>query len=372
MDFDINKHTIFRTLSGSRLYGTYGTESDYDYRGVCIPPEKYWWGFNSVFNQHTENEADVCIYGLRKFVQLATHNNPNVLELLWVPSDYWTQGTPFWEAMVARRDLFLSKRCYHSFRGYAHSQLRRMRSHREWLLKGEMKKPAREDFGLEGHREIPTELITAANELINLHLQQFDIEHELSKYPREEAMGLRGSVWDFLEAVLAMSKAEIQDSVWDAQGRVLGYDDNLMELLRKERAYQRARKDYKSWLHWKEERNPRRKETEERHGYDTKHAVHLVRLLLMCKEILTEHTMNVVRPDAQDLLVPIKRGEWSYEKLMEFEERLSAELAELYKTSTLQNSPRVNETETLSIQVAKAFFATDGDAVRASIERWLP
>lgn len=356
MEFDINQCTIFKTISGSRLYGTYDETSDYDYRGVCIPPERYWFGFNSRFEQYTPKNEDVCIYGLSKFVSLAAQNNPNVIELLWVPEEYWSVGTQHWRKLVEHRDLFLSKKCYHSFRGYAHSQLRRLRNHREWVLKGELKKPTREEFGLSAEVDIPTELISSANELINLRLQQFDIEQELSKLPKEDATGIRMSVWEFLETTLAMSRTEIDDAVWGTQGQLLGYDDNLMEILRKERAYQRARKEYQSWLHWKGERNPRRKAVEERHGYDTKHAVHLVRLLLMCKEILTEHTMNVVRPDAETVLLPIKRGEWSYEHLMEFEENISAELAELYKTSTLQNKPRTNKIEELSIDLAKSFL----------------
>lgn len=356
MDFDIDKCTIFRTLSGSRLYGTSDEHSDYDYRGVCIPPEKYWWGFNSKFGQYAPSHEDVCIYGLQKFAALATQNNPNVIELLWVPSEYWEVGTAWWEVLVDKRDLFLSKRCYHSFSGYAHSQLRRMRNHREWLLKGEMEKPTRQAFGLKESREVPTDLITAANELINRHLQQFSVEEELSKLPKEDASGLRMAIWKFLENTLALTRMEIEDGMWDSAGQVLGYDDNLMELLRKERAYQRARKDYKSWLHWMKERNPRRKEAEERHGYDTKHAVHLVRLLLMCKEILTEHTMAVVRPDAETVLMPIKRGEWSYEKLMEFEQTTNEELAELYKSSTLQAKPKHARIETLAMHVAQGFL----------------
>ena len=76
----------------------------------------------------------------------------------------------------------------------------------------------------------------------------------------------------------------------------------------------------------------------------------------MCKEILSKHTMNVVRPDAADVLMPIKRGEWSYEKLMDVEQTENAALAELYETSTLQSKPRVKEIEGVAIGVAKDFL----------------
>ena len=359
MDFDLDKCTIFKTLSGSRLYGTSDENSDYDYRGVCIPPEKYWWGFSSKFSQYAPEHEDVCLYGLQKFVQLAAQNNPNVIELLWVPSKYWEYGTPFWEQLVQHRDLFLSKRCYHTFRGYAHSQLRRMRNHREWLLKGELHKPTREDLELGSQRDVPRDVVTAANELISLHLRNYDVEQELSALSKEDAIGLRTSIREFLEHTLALNKMQIDDHAWEATGKLLGYDDNLLHVLRKERAYQRACKEYKSWLHWTQERNPRRKESEERHGYDTKHAVHLVRLLVMCQEVLSGHTMNVVRPDAATLLVPIKRGEWSYDKLMEFEQATNEELTKLYEESTLQNKPQVTKIEELAIRIAQLYLRND-------------
>jgi len=76
----------------------------------------------------------------------------------------------------------------------------------------------------------------------------------------------------------------------------------------------------------------------------------------MCKELLETGEMQVERPDAEDILLPIKRGEWSYDKLMEFEQATNAELEELYKTSKLQKSPQRNKIEALGIQIIEAYF----------------
>jgi DNA-directed RNA polymerase beta' subunit len=76
----------------------------------------------------------------------------------------------------------------------------------------------------------------------------------------------------------------------------------------------------------------------------------------MCGEILQEKTMHVARADAATILMPIKRGEWSYEKLMEYEETLSKELELQYQKTDLQNSPRRNKIEELGINIVCGYL----------------
>jgi predicted nucleotidyltransferase len=357
MNFDLDKHTIFKTLTGSRVYGTSNEDSDYDYRGVCIPPERYWLGYASRFDQHEQRGEDSVIFGFSKFLHLAAQNNPNIIELLYIPEKYWEVSSPYWLQLIEHRDWFLSKKCYHTYRGYAASQLRRLRGHRDWLLKGDLKKPERSDFGLSDARQLPMETISAAHALIERHLNRFPLEEELSSLPKDDAMGIRYLVNDFLAHITQLTLQEVNEFSWVSAGRALGFDDNLLELLKKEKAYQRAVKEYKSWLHWKAERNPRRRETEEQSGFDRKHAMHLVRLLISCRDILRDGTLTVECPDAEEILLPIKRGEWSYEQLMDFESSISEELSALYAVSTLQKSPRRNDIEDLGIEITKQFLA---------------
>lgn len=355
MEFNVEKRTIYKTLTGSRVYGTSHTESDYDYRGVCIPPTRFYYGFMHNFEQYDPSGEDTMIFSIKKFMGLAAQNNPNILELLYIPERFWVMATDEWETIVEHRDWFLSKKCYHTYKGYAHSQLRRMRSHREWLMKGELKEPVRADFGLPEGAQLPKEVMRAAQALIDRHLKKYPIEEELSRIPKDVAQALRQTIHEFLEHRLSLAKAEIEDVAWVAAGRELGLEDNFLEMLNKEKAYQKARKEWKSWLHWKAERNDRRKESEQQFGYDVKHAMHLARLLVSCKEILTEHTLKVVRADAE-MLKEIKRGEWSYEQLMEWEKKITAELDALYDGSTLQHSPRREDIDQLCISITDDYL----------------
>jgi predicted nucleotidyltransferase len=68
-------------------------------------------------------------------------------------------------------------------------------------------------------------------------------------------------------------------------------------------------------------RNPARAELERRFGYDTKHAMHLVRLLRMGLEALERGELVVPRSDAAELRA-IRDGELSFERLLELASEL--------------------------------------------------
>ena len=72
MEFDVEGNRIFEAIVGSRLYGTQTPESDYDYRGVCIPPMKVLLDPFSGFEQQDKGfkEEDRTIYNLSKFFKI--------------------------------------------------------------------------------------------------------------------------------------------------------------------------------------------------------------------------------------------------------------------------------------------------------------
>lgn len=78
----------------------------------------------------------------------------------------------------------------------------------------------------------------------------------------------------------------------------------------------------------------KRKQLVEKHGHDTKNGAHLIRLLRMCKEFLTNGKLFVERADAKELL-DIKDGKWSLEKVVKEAERLHAIVFKLYSNSNL-------------------------------------
>jgi hypothetical protein len=82
---------------------------------------------------------------------------------------------------------------------------------------------------------------------------------------------------------------------------------SFLELLDRERRYRSALRKWQQYEEWKRTRNAARAELERQHGYDTKHAMHLIRLLRMAEEIVSKGRVLVRRPDAEELRA-VRRG----------------------------------------------------------------
>lgn len=128
-------------LHGSMAYGCNEPESDHDVYGFCLPPKYMIFphlageipGFGRQlkrFEQYEQShivdqkkEYDIHIYSIVKFFQLCMENNPNMLDALFLPRECITHSTHIWEMVRDRRKIFLSKKCYWTFTGYAFGQL---------------------------------------------------------------------------------------------------------------------------------------------------------------------------------------------------------------------------------------------------------
>ena len=67
----LKERTILWVVHGSRCYGTNRPDSDYDFKGVCVPPRAYRDGFLNHFEQAIWSEPeDACVFEIRKFFAL--------------------------------------------------------------------------------------------------------------------------------------------------------------------------------------------------------------------------------------------------------------------------------------------------------------
>jgi len=80
--------TILATyLVGSRAYGTATSESDEDYRGIFILPRTAYLSIREPVNQVSDERNNTTYYTLKRFLELAASANPNIIEMLFMPSD---------------------------------------------------------------------------------------------------------------------------------------------------------------------------------------------------------------------------------------------------------------------------------------------
>lgn len=119
---------IFECVVGSRTYGLETPDSDYDYRGFCIPPIDYFFGpcrFEQKDKAWSDGQ-DRTIWNITKGIDMLLRCNPNMVELLFVPDECIIQTSPYWEAVKECRQSFLSWKVKSAYLGYADSQLKRM------------------------------------------------------------------------------------------------------------------------------------------------------------------------------------------------------------------------------------------------------
>lgn len=298
------ERTIFLCKGGSHAYGTNTPSSDLDVRGLAVAPIGYYLGILNSFEQaEIKGDPDVVIFDIRKFIKLVLDTNPNVIELLFIDSADWFKTTKQWEMLYEHRDSFISKRAKYTFSGYAISQLKRIRTHRSWLLNPPTKKPERKDYGLSDAMKIN--------------------ESEMGAY-----------------------------DVLIKQGEQV--PENVLTILNKEKHYAGAKRNWDQYQSWKNSRNPARAELEAKYGYDSKHAVHLVRLMRMAKEILEGRGVIVKRKDDQEELLAIRNGAWSYEQLIEWAEKTEKEIEKLFESTKIANEPNYAVAEDICIKIIES------------------
>jgi predicted nucleotidyltransferase len=342
----LEARTILLVRTGSRAYGTSLPSSDEDRKGVCVPPPSILFSFAHEFEQSETHAPDVVIYELRKFMSLAAECNPSLIEVLW--TDDPIVVTPAGSRLVASRAAFLSRKARHTFAGYALSQLRRIQTHHRWLASPPSSPPARADFDLPETSPLPREQLLAAEAAIMKQMDLWDVD--LETLDEATKIALKNRI-----ASMFASLSLGADAAFAAAGRAIGYDENFLALLDRERRYRARQREWEQFQMWKRERNPVRAELEARFGYDTKHALHLVRLLRMCREILESGKVIVRRPDADELLA-IRAGAWSYERLVAYAEDEDRALDALARTSPLPAAPDRAALDRLCVEITSSMI----------------
>lgn len=136
------KYTIIRVPCGSTLPGlNVPGKDDRDEMGVCIESVEGAIGFSEfeqfIYRSAAEREGkhdapsqpgdlDLTIYSLRKFLRLAMQGNPQLVQLLFVPSNMWIKGDARGSQLQELAPLIISKQAGHRYLGYLEAQRQRL------------------------------------------------------------------------------------------------------------------------------------------------------------------------------------------------------------------------------------------------------
>ncbi|NPV12924.1 MAG: nucleotidyltransferase [Ignavibacteria bacterium] len=390
---------IFEGIVGSQAYGTSTPTSDIDKKGVYIQPLEDIMGFGYI-EQISDEKNDQVYYEVRRFLELISTNNPNIIELLNLPEEMITYKHPIYDLILENKDKFISKICRHSFAGYAIAQIKKARGLNKKIvnpIEKERKNPLDFAYVHFGYNSIPLIKYLEDNSLNQKFCGIANIPHARDLYglfydfnAHNRFIGNAFSNMLFLQDG-KIKKRPFKPGEWNELknkclqgGQFLNYKGIVKEsengsfpsnelrmshIEKSERnnmlcyftynkdGYTQYCKDYKEYWEWVEKRNQSRYNDNAKHGkgYDSKNMMHCHRLLDMAIEIGEGKGIIVRRPNIEYLL-SIRNGEMDYDFLVSDAERKIELIDNLFDQSNLPEYVDKQFVNELLIKIRKEFY----------------
>ena len=256
------------TLGGSHAYGTNVDTSDLDVRGIAVCSKNEILT-NQKFEQFTNSETDTVIYSFDKIISLLSDCNPNTIELLGCKPEHYLYVNDIGKSLLENKSMFLSKRCIHSFGGYANSQLRRL----ENLSCRYVEQDKHEKYILD----------SIENASVDFKERYFsESENDFVKLYIDKAVNPEMTSEIFMDVSFKHYPLRDWCGMWNEMKSIVSSYNKIG---------QRNRKAID-------------------HGKIGKHMAHLLRLYLMCIDILEQGEIITYREKDHDLLMSIRNGEF--------------------------------------------------------------
>lgn len=266
-DENLGENIILLGLGGSHAYGTNNENSDLDIRGIATNSRRNIL-IRKDFEQVVERETDTTIYSFEKIVKLLCECNPNTIEILGLKPEHYLYLSPIGKALVENKHLFLSKRAIHSFGGYANSQLRRLEN-----------KSARLVDQTKMEESILRSILHAD---VDFRAKYFEVPEDGIKLYIDKSNQEEYDSEIFMDITLKHYPLRDYCSMWSEMNNIV-------------KAYSKFGARNKKAV------------TNNKLG---KHMMHLVRLYLMCFDILEYGEIITYREKDHDFLMSIRSGDY--------------------------------------------------------------
>lgn len=274
---NLGSNIILLGFGGSHAYGTNNENSDVDIRGVAARTKRSILT-GSDFEQVVDVDTDTTVYSFDKIVKLLCSCNPNVIELLGLKPEHYIYLTEAGKKLIENRHLFLSKRAVHSFGGYANSQLRRLESKAARLVSQSQQEEHIIKSIEHASVEFKTMFLEVPGDAIKLYIdksprEDYDTEIfcdiALHHYPLRDYKGMMNTMGEIIKSYAKIGRRNEKAIAHDKLG---------------------------------------------------KHMMHLVRLYLMCFDILEQGEIITYREKEHDFLMSIRNGKFLDENRQPIEE----------------------------------------------------
>ena len=335
---------VFECYSGSHAQGLATPTSDVDIKGVFILPEDDYFGLDYI-DQISNETNDIVYYELRRFVELLSQSNPNILELLYTPKESIRILHPCFKPLLDTK--VLSKLCKEKFGNYAYQQIRKAKGLNKKILNPMSKKrKSILDFCFVVHDQgsISALEFLSMNKLTQSACGLTKVPHMTDVY----------GIYMGNEGCKEMLKKE--DSNEFSLSTIPKGELPIGIMHFNHPAYSKYCKDYKEYWKWVKERNEVRFASTTHHGkgYDAKNMMQCLRLLNMCEEIGETGKLIVKRND-RAFLLDIKNGKYEYQSLIQMAEDKLKSIEETYQNCDLPNILDKKSLNAVLVQVRKDF-----------------
>lgn len=341
---------LLKCISGSQSYGLALPHSDTDIKGVYILPQREFYGLT--FTDQVNNETnDEVYFEVKKFIDLLSKNNPNILELLNTPEDCILHKHHVMNQVKA--EMFLSRLCNHSFAGYAYAQIKKARGLNKKILNPiDKQRKSILDFCyvVYGQGSIPLQRWLEIHQYDQKDCGLVRIDHMRDAYAIFHTS-------QFSEAVLLQGISSGEDANDVSLSSVSKGIAPISVLSFNKDGYSVYCREYKEYWDWVNKRNEERYSNTISHGknYDSKNMMHVFRLLNMAEEIARYKQVNVHRKE-REWLLRVRTGEFLYEDLLKQAEEKIALIDELFKHSDLPEAPDIKIAEDLLVTVREVCY----------------
>lgn len=315
-DPHLGDRIMFLTLGGSYSYGTNVPTSDVDVRGCAMNSASEIVGLSN-FEQFVETNTDTTVYAFNKLIGLLLNCNPNTIEMLGCKPEHYIYMTEAGREFIDNRKMFLSKRALHSFGGYANQQLNRLE-----------------------------------NALARDHLSQAKKEEHIRRSMLNSVASFESRYTNFDAGSIRLFTDDSPREDWDQE---IFADIHLEHF--PARQFNSMMNDLHNVLGTYEKLNHRNHKKDDAHL--NKHAMHLVRLYLMCIDILEKEEIITYREADHDLLMSIRNGAYQNEdstykpEFFEIIDNLKKRLDYAKENTSLPNHPDMKRVEEFVMEVNK-------------------
>lgn len=287
---ELLKNVLYHVITGSTSYGLSNKDSDVDEKCIVVVPKHLLFTLGQEFETYSLHDPkDLEIHVLKKIFNLLRTQNPTVKEMLWTEERFILKNTKYGQLLRDNREMFLCQNVYDAFGGYARQQLMR--------IKGGLEK------------------LTDQDKVDHL---TYTVEKLLGNFPKQYTQAENG--------IFMLNEVYTEEDGKQNLDLRVQYDNISLsqlngmcsELYHTTKTYNKAGK--------------RNRKSE---GKLTKHAMHLLRLLISGMELLETGKLQVYRTHDRDLLLDVRNEKYTWDEIFEMVAYYQDKLEQALKHTSL-------------------------------------